>query len=220
MARKPRKSRPKEKGIVLLGRKSHNVLKPNRTKRPTMIVGYARTSTTDQKAGLDAQVRDLTAAGAEKMFSEQCSSKAPRPNLVECLRFLREGDTLMVTKPDRLARSTADLLTIADDLVSRGVGLIIQSMGLDTRNGSNPTAKLMLAVIGAIAQFERELMLERQREGIAKAKAEGRYKGRPPSLDRAAIHRMKADGIGPAVIAEKLGVARSSVYRILEATGR
>jgi DNA invertase Pin-like site-specific DNA recombinase len=182
-----------------------------------MIIGYARTSTTEQKAGLDAQLRDLKAAGAEKLFSEQCSSRGQRPKLAECLHFLREADTLVVTKPDRLARSTADLLTIADDLRSRGIGLIIQSMGLDTRNGSNPTAKLMLAVIGAIAQFERELMLERQREGIAIAKAEGRYKGRPPSLDRAAIHRMKAEGIGPTVIAEKLGVARSSVYRILEA---
>jgi DNA invertase Pin-like site-specific DNA recombinase len=89
-------------------------------------------------------------------------------------------------------------------------------MGLDTRNGSNPTAKLMLAVIGAIAQFERELMLERQREGIATAKAEGRYKGRPPSLDRAAVRRMQADGLRPTAIAAQLGIARSSVYRLLE----
>jgi DNA invertase Pin-like site-specific DNA recombinase len=181
-----------------------------------MLIGYARTSTTEQTAGLDAQIRDLKAAGAEKLFSEQCSSKAQRPKLTECLRFLREGDTLVVTKPDRLARSTADLLSIAEDLSTRGVGLVIQSMGMDTRNGSNPTAKLMLAVIGAIAQFERELILERQREGIAKAKSEGRYKGRPPSLDRAAVRRMQAEGIRPTAIAEKLGVARSSIYRILE----
>jgi DNA invertase Pin-like site-specific DNA recombinase len=183
-----------------------------------MIVGYARTSTMDQKAGLDAQVRDLEAAGCGKIFSEQISStKAERPKLAECLRFCREGDVLAVTKPDRLARNTRELLSIEADLTQRGVGLVIQSMGLDTRNGSNPTARLMLSVLGAVATWEREIMRERQLEGIAKAKAEGRYKGRPPSLDRATIRRMKAEGIGPAAIAAKLRVARSSVYRILEA---
>ena len=89
-------------------------------------------------------------------------------------------------------------------------------MGLDTRNGSNPTAKLMLSVLAAVAQSDRDLMLERQREGIARAKAEGKYRGRPQSLDRAAVHRTKADGIGHATIAAKLGIARSSVYRLLE----
>jgi DNA invertase Pin-like site-specific DNA recombinase len=181
-----------------------------------VIVGYARTSTSEQRAGLDAQVRDLKAAGTKKIFSEQVSSMAQRPKLAECLRFLREGDTLMVTKPDRLARSTHELLKISEELAQAGVGLVIHSMGLDTRNGSNPTAKLMLSVLAAIAQFERDLMLERQREGIARAQAAGKYKGRPQSLDRAAVRRMKADRIGPAAIAAKLGIARSSVYRLLE----
>ena len=182
-----------------------------------MIVGYARTSTSEQRAGLDAQVRDLKASGCEKIFSEQISSAAPqRPKLAECLHFLRETDTLMVTRPDRLARSTHELLRISEELAQAGIGLVIQSMGLDTRNGSNPTAKLMLSVLAAIAQFERDLMLERQREGIARARAEGKYKGRPQSLDRAAVQRMRADGIGPAAIAAKLGIARSSVYRMLE----
>ena len=182
-----------------------------------MIVGYARTSTSEQRAGLDAQVRDLKATGCEKIFSEQISSAAAkRPKLAECLHFLRETDTLMVTRPDRLARSTHELLRISEELAQAGVGLVIQSMGLDTRNGSNPTAKLMLSLLAAIAQFERDLMLERQREGIARAKAEGKYKGRPQSLDRAAVQRMRADGIGPAAIAARLGIARSSVYRMLE----
>ena len=182
-----------------------------------MIVGYARTSTSEQRAGLDAQIRDLKAAGCKKIFSEQISSAvAQRPRLAECLHFLRETDTLMVTRPDRLARSTHELLRISEELAQTGVGLVIQSMGLDTRNGSNPTAKLMLSVLAAIAQFERDLMLERQREGIARARAEGKYKGRPQSLDRAAVQRMRADGIGPAAIAAKLGIARSSVYRLLE----
>src|SRR5580700_3355322 len=102
-----------------------------------MIVGYARTSTVDQKAGIEAQQRDLTAAGAEKMFAEQVSSVAQRGQLNACLAFLREGDVLMVTKPDRLARSTADLLRIEADLSERRIGLVILSMGgqpLDTRN--------------------------------------------------------------------------------------
>jgi hypothetical protein len=96
-----------------------------------MLVGYARTSTADQIAGLDAQARELNAAGCTK--------------LIECLAFLREGDTLIVTKPDRLARTTAELLRIEADLTTRGIGLVIQSMGLDTRNGSNPTARLLLS---------------------------------------------------------------------------
>ena len=213
MARKPAKSRPVKKVIALSDTRSHNVLKSNRT-RNTMLVGYARTSTTEQKAGLDAQVRDLKAAGCKKVFSEQVSSVTKRPKLAECLAFLREGDTLLVTKPDRLARSLSELLTIEADLTKRGVGLVIQSMGLDTRNGSNPTATLMLSVLGAVAQFEREILLERQREGIAKAKAAGRYKGRPPSINVAEIKRLSAE-MGPAAIAKRLGIARSSVYRLL-----
>src|SRR5271155_4802311 len=109
-----------------------------------MIVGYARTSTAEQHAGLDAQVRDLKAAGAEQTFAEQVSSVAERPKLKEAMRFVRTGDVLMVTKPDRLARSTADLLAIVKELEGRGVGLLILSMGgqqLDTRS---PTGKLML----------------------------------------------------------------------------
>ena len=98
-----------------------------------MLVGYARTSTADQVAGLEAQRRDLEAAGATKIFSEHISATAKRNALEECLSFVREGDTLMVTKPDRLARSTADLLAIQTDLEKRGVDLVIQSMGLDTR---------------------------------------------------------------------------------------
>ena len=181
-----------------------------------MLVGYARTSTADQAAGLDAQARDLKAAGAEKVFREQVSSIDQRPKLAECLRFLREGDVLICTKPDRLARSTAQLLTIEADLSKRGIGLVVLSMGgtkLDTRN---PTSKLMLTILAGVATWEREIMLERQREGIAKAKAEGRYKGRPPSIDAAEIKRLSAELV-PAAIAKRLGIARSSVYRLLPA---
>ena len=183
-----------------------------------MLVGYARTSTTDQKAGLDAQERDLRAAGAERVFTEQVSSIAQRAGLETCLEFMREGDALVVTKPDRLARSTAELLAIEADLSRRGIGLLVMSMGGERLDTRNPTSKLMLTILGGVATWEREIMLERRREGIAKAKAEGKYKGRKPTVAIQApqIRASRAAGEKPAHIARRLGVARSSVYRMLE----
>jgi DNA invertase Pin-like site-specific DNA recombinase len=134
------------------------------------------------------------------------------------LAFLREGDVLCVTKPDRLARSTADLLGIHADLTKRGIGLLILSMGGERLDTRNPTATLMLTILAGVATWEREIMLERQREGIARAKADGKYKGRPASIGAAEIIAMRAEGVGPAEIAKRLGVARSSVYRVLETT--
>ena len=183
-----------------------------------MIVGYARTSTIEQDAGLEAQQRDLRAAGAEKVFVEQVSSVAARrPQLEAALDFVRDGDTLVATKPDRIGRSTEDLLAIVRRLEGKGVGLVVLSMGgqrVDTRTA---TGKLMLTMLAAVATFERDLMLERQREGIAKAKAEGKYKGRAPTARRQAaeVSRLKAAGVGPVDIARQLGIGRASVYRIL-----
>jgi DNA invertase Pin-like site-specific DNA recombinase len=184
-----------------------------------MQVGYARTSTAEQRAGLDAQERDLQAAGAERVFKEQVSSVAQRAVLKECLGFLREGDVLTVTRPDRLARSTAELLAIVADLSKRSVGLVVLSMGGERLDTRNPTSKLMLTILGGVATWEREIMLERQREGIAKAKADGKYKGRAPTARRQAddVLRLKADGVGPAEIARRLGISRMSVYRVLSA---
>lgn len=179
-------------------------------------VGYARTSTTDQLAGLEAQIRDLQGVGAEKIFSERVSSIATRPQLQACLDYLREGDLLAVTKPDRLARSTADLLSIHADLTKRGVGLLVLSMGGERLDTRNPTSKLMLTILAGVATWEREIMLERQREGIAKAKADGKYLGRKPTISPEEVRSLKAQGMGPAAIAKHLGVARSSVYRVLE----
>jgi DNA invertase Pin-like site-specific DNA recombinase len=182
-----------------------------------MIVGYARTSTVEQQAGLEAQERDLRAAGADKVFSEQVSSVAVRAELERCLDYVREGDTLVVTKPDRLARSTANLLAIVGRLEAKGVGLLVLSMGgqrIDTRS---PTGKLMLTMLGAIAAFERDLMLERQREGIARAAAEGRYKGRAPTARAKAnqVAELAAQGVTRDAIASQLGIGIASVYRIL-----
>jgi len=186
-----------------------------------MLVGYARTSTTDQQAGLAAQERDLTAAGVERTFAEQVSSvAAQRPQFEAALDFVRDGNTLVVTKMDRLARSTADLLALIKRLEAKGVGLRVLSMNggepLDTRTA---TGKLMLTVLGAVGEFERELMLERQREGVAKAKAEGKYKGREPTVRRQSetILKLKAEGKGPVEIARQLGVSRVSVHRVLVA---
>src|ERR1700676_4718214 len=175
---------------------------------PGISVGYARTSTVDQQAGLDAQLRDLKAAGCEEIFSEQVSAVAQRDRLKEALRFVRRGDTLVVSKPDRLARSTTDLLRIVEELDRRGVGLIMLSMGgqcIDTRA---PTGKLMITMLGAIAEFERGLLLERQREGIAKAKQDGKYKGRKPTARAKAAEVLKydAEGLQRAEIARRTGI--------------
>jgi DNA invertase Pin-like site-specific DNA recombinase len=186
-------------------------------KRKAMIVGYARTSTTDQSAGLEAQERDLTTVGAEKVFAEQVSNVGQRVALKDCLGFLREGDVLAATKPDRLARSTAELLAIEADLSKRGIGLIVLSMGGERLDTRNPTSKLMLTILAGVATWEREIMLERQREGIAKAQGLGRYTGRKPTARAKSeqVLKMAADGRNKEAIAASLGISRSSVFRIL-----
>ncbi len=182
-----------------------------------MQVGYARTSTVEQDAGLEGQRRDLTAAGCDRLFAEQVSSMALRPALKDCLAFMREGDVLTVTKPDRLARSTAELLTIEADLTKRGIGLVVLSMGGERLDTRNPTSKLMLTILAGVATWEREIMLERQREGIRKAASEGKYKGRAPTAQRksAEVARLAAEGVARSEIAKRVGISRASVYRIV-----
>lgn len=180
-----------------------------------MLIGYARTSTVEQVAGLEAQRRDLTAAGCGEFFEERVSSVEKRDELEKALRFVRKGDALVVTKLDRLARSIPDLVKILDRLETKGATLRILAMNLDT---STPTGRLMLNLVGSIAQFEREIMLERQREGIAKAKSEGKYKGRAPTAraKSEAVLALHAQGKRPVEIAAELGIGRASVYRIIE----
>jgi DNA invertase Pin-like site-specific DNA recombinase len=182
-----------------------------------MIVGYARTSTLDQTAGLEAQQRDLTKAGCEKVFVEQVSSvdvKA-REKLAEALEFIREGDVVVVTKLDRLARSVAHLLVVLAGIEEKGASLRILDMAIDT---GTATGKLMLTLLGGVAEFERSIMLERQREGIAKAKAEGKYKGRKPTAKAKTkvVLKLHSDGVGGTEIAKRVGIGRASVYRILK----
>jgi DNA invertase Pin-like site-specific DNA recombinase len=184
-----------------------------------MQVGVARTSTVEQVAGLEAQERDLRAAGCERVYTEQVSATATRrPELEAALDFVREGDVLVVTKPCRLARSVAHLLAIVARLERKGVALRVLSMGGSEVDTRSPTGRLLLVLLAAIGEFERDLMLERQREGIAKAKSEGKYRGRAPTAIRQAdeVRRLRAEGVRPADIARRLGMARSSVYRCLD----
>lgn len=185
-----------------------------------MLVGYARTSTAEQEAGLEAQERDLRATGCERIFAERVSSIAgERPQLTAALDFVRAGDVLVVTKPDRLARSTADLLGIIGRLEAKGVALRVLSMGGQTVDTTTATGKLMLTMLGAVAAFERDLMLERQREGIAKAKADGKYAGRAPTAraKSAEVLAMHAQGVSVVEIARRLEIGSASAFRILKA---
>jgi DNA invertase Pin-like site-specific DNA recombinase len=181
-----------------------------------MKIGYARTSTLEQEAGLSAQLPDLKAESCEKIFHEQVSSvDAQRPQLEAMIEFAREGDTVICTKLDRLARSVAGMVEIAERLKRKGVSILILDPHLSNRTAAE---ELTFNLLTAIAQFERRIMLERQREGIAKAKADGKYKGRKPTARAKAeeVFKLKAEGVGPTEIAKRLGIGRKSVYRILE----
>ena len=144
------------------------------------------------------------------------SSVGERPELEAALGFVREGDVFVVTKLDRLARSVANLMEIVARLEAKGVTLRILNLSLDT---ATPTGKLMLTLMGGVAEFERTMMLERQREGIAKAKAEGTYKGRKPTAraKTAEVAEMKAAGKSVRAIAEALGISVGSVHGMLKA---
>ena len=178
------------------------------------IVGYARVSTEEQS--LDVQIGQLKEANCEKIFSEKISgSKSDREQLALLLDYVREGDTVICCKMDRIARSTRHLLSIVDQLKEQKIAFRVLNINLDT---TTPTGKLMLTMLGAIAEFERELMLERQREGIEKAKASGKYKGRKPTAREKSqeIFSLLEQGKRKAEIAEELGIGLSSVYRILK----
>jgi DNA invertase Pin-like site-specific DNA recombinase len=182
-----------------------------------MLIGYARTSTITQDAGLDAQIRDLKIAGCGRIYEEQVSSvdRGNRTELATALDYLRDGDVLVVTKMDRLARSVPDLWSIIETIEAKGGGLRVLAHGeMDT---TTPTGRMMVTMLGAVAEFERSIMLERQREGIAKAKAAGKYQGRIPTARRKVteVRKLKADGMGATAIAAKLGIGRASVYRML-----
>lgn len=183
-----------------------------------MFIGYRRSSTCEQVAGYEAQLESLLATGCKRTFGEMVSSAAERQELDAALDFARDGDTLCVCRLDRLARSTADLLDIVARLEAKGVGLRILDFGGCAVDTKSPTGRMLLTMLAAIAEFERSVMLERQKAGIAKAKAEGRYRGRAPTARRMSgqVRDLRASGMGASEIASRLGISRASVYRIIE----
>ena len=180
-----------------------------------LIVGYARTSTQDQVAGLENQIKQLSDAGCEKIFQEHISAVAARrPEFDRMMEFLREGDTLVVSTPSRLARNAVTGLSIIQDLNAKKVSVRILDMGLDT---SSPSGEAMLGMMFVMAKWERDIMFERSRVGIEKAKAEGKYRGRAPTAMRKAdqvLELLKSHG--PAEVARQAKISVRSVYRIKE----
>ncbi|ADU66222.1 Resolvase domain protein [Desulfurispirillum indicum S5] len=181
------------------------------------IIGYARVSANDQS--LDIQIEKLMKAGCTKIFREKISGVAKiKPELSSLMEYIREGDTVIVTKLDRIARSTKHLLEIVDSLEEKSVSFRVLNIDLDT---STPTGRLMITMLGAIAAFEREMLRERQAEGIAKAREKGKYKGRKP-VARAKTEQiisMTKRNIPRRQIARELGVSSASIYRILKENG-
>lgn len=179
------------------------------------LLGYARVSTADQN--LDRQIDALTAAGCDRIFTEKASGKlAERPELTELLAYMREGDTVVVTKLDRLGRSLANLIELANLLQGRGVGLRVTEQGIDTTSAAG---RMFFHVVGAIAEFERELIVERTNDGLAAARARGRVGGRPRALTptKLATARRLYDERELTVqqIADVVGCSRATLYREL-----
>lgn len=178
------------------------------------LIGYGRVSSNDQH--IEVQRDKLKAAGCTKLFLEKKSGVTTegRDQLEEALNYVREGDTFVVVRLDRLARSVTDLLAIVQRLKDKGVAFrCTDQAGVDMNDSSG---ELLLTILGAFAKFEHSIRRERQLDGIARAKAEGVYKGRPASIDPAQVAKLKADGLGASAIAKKLKIGRASVYRVLE----
>ncbi|GLH30328.1 integrase-like protein y4lS [Acetobacter pasteurianus] len=179
-----------------------------------MKYGYARVSTEEQS--LDIQIEALTKAGCELIRGEKVSgtSRDGRKELETLMQFMRAGDTLVITRIDRLARSIGDLVDIVQELENKGVALMATDQPIDT---SSAMGKMFLSMLGVFAQFETELRKERQTEGIIKAKKKGIYKGRPAKMERIAdVFNLKHQGVSNTQIANRLGLSRSYVWKILQ----
>jgi DNA invertase Pin-like site-specific DNA recombinase len=179
-----------------------------------MIFGYARVSTDGQS--VDAQVKQLRAAGAEKMFKETASgAKTDRARLRQALKEIDEGDVLMVTRLDRLARSTRDLLNILAQITDKGAGF--RSLADAWADTTTAHGRLMLTVLGGLAEFERELIRARTSEGRERAKARGVHMGRPPKLtphQKKEALRRREDGETTREIARLFNVSPNTISRL------
>lgn len=176
-----------------------------------MLIGYARVSTTDQS--LDIQRNALTHAGVDKLFAEQRSGRTTddRPELQACVEFARSGDTIVVTKLDRLARSVRDLHNILATLDQKGVGFRCLDQVIDT---TTSTGRLTISILGAVAAFEVDIRADRQREGIEAAKRRGVYQGRRSTIDLDRVRQLHGR-MKPDEVAAVMGISRASVYRAL-----
>ena len=201
-------------GPVVVSLDIKNDMSPKETK---MLIGYARTSTTDQQAGFDAQLVELETYGCERIFKEQVSAVASRGELDKAIDMLRDGDKLVVTKLDRLARNVMHMGELLQQIEAKGAGLVILSLGSETVDTTTATGKLILNMMVSVAQFEREMMKERQVEGIKRAKAEGKYKGRVPTAMRQAdkVKALVEAGVQRVQVQEQLGISKASYYRCL-----
>lgn len=181
-----------------------------------MIYGYARTSSTDQGSSIETQIEALRDAGCEVVRSEQVSggSRNGRDELATLMEFMRSGDILIVTKLDRLARSTIDMLNIITELGDRGIG--VRSLAERDIDTTTAAGKLTLTLFAAIAEFERARIKERQREGIKRAKANGVYKGGTVKHDPETIRAMVASGKSKAAVARELGCSVMTVHRAFQ----
>jgi len=177
-------------------------------------IGYIRVSTVDQNT-----VRQLDGVQLDKVFTDKASGKdTKRPQLQAALDYAREGDVLVVHSMDRLSRSLGDLLRLVEDLTGRGVAVEFVKESLVFTGDDSAMSKMMLGIMGSVAQFERSMILERQREGIAKAKETGAYKGRKSKFDTAAVEIIRgrlAAGEKIAGVAREFGVTRPTIYRLL-----
>ena len=184
----------------------------SQTMENVMLVGYARVSSTDQ----DLTVQRDRLAGCEKLFEEKASgTDAARPQLQACLDYVREGDTLVITRLDRLARSTLHLCQVAEILARKGVHLQVLEQQVDTHT---PTGRLLFGMLAVIAQFETELRAERQREGIAKAQAHGVHFGRTKALtpeQTEELQALRAEGVTLAALQHQYGIGKTALYRYL-----
>lgn len=185
------------------------------------VVGYARVSSVDQDTA--RQLEALNELGIHRLFEDKASGKdMNRPSLEEAMKYVRSGDTLAVHSLDRLARNLVDLLRIVDELTARGVTVRFLKENLTFSNSdSNHTSKLMLQMLGAFAQFERSLIRERQREGIAIAKLAGAFKGRKQALNEEQVKQLRSldssnHGKNRTALAKQFGISRNSLYRYLD----
>lgn len=182
-----------------------------------MRIGYARVSTKSQGESLGTQHEALRAAGCSKVFEDVISgARSDRPGLCAALEYMRDDDVLVVTRLDRLGRTALDTLRTIDELSRRDLAVIVMSPELDTRSKEG---RLMVAIMSGLAEFERDLLIERTREGVAHARAEGRVAGPKPKLSSEQVRLARkavVDGESVSSVARSLGVSRQTVYRAME----